>query len=198
MTDVVVFDLGGVLCRFHPEARRAAFAAASGWSPEAVEDRIWGGGRELATDSGALTEDEVFDLASLDGRLDRATVLACWGAGFAIDDEVVTIVDRVRTRRALLTNNGPVVAHLFRDALAPLAARCEPVMLSAELGAVKPTREAFDRAAERCGVRPGQLLLVDDSIGNVEGARAAGWEAILFEDAAVLARELDARGVTSG
>ena len=60
-------------------------------------------------------------------------------------------------------------------------------MLSAELGAVKPTREAFDRAAERCGVRPGQLLLVDDSIGNVEGARAAGWEAIPFEDAAVLA-----------
>ncbi len=198
MTDVVVFDLGGVLCRFRPEARLASFAAASGWSTERVEERIWGGGRELATDSGALTEDEVFELASLDGRLDRATVLACWGAGFAIDDEVVAIADRLRTRRALLTNNGPVVAHLLRGALAPLAERCDPVMLSAELGAVKPTRAAFDRAAQRCGVQPGRLLLVDDSIGNVDGARAAGWEAIPFEDAATLTHELDARGVTSG
>ena len=71
-------------------------------------------------------------------------------------------------------------------------------MLSADLGAVKPTRAVFDRAADRCRARPDQLLLVDDSVANVEGARAGGWDAIAFGSAATLGCELEARGLTAG
>ena len=198
MTSVVVFDLGGVLCRFDPSARLRAFAAVSGWTVDAVHERIWGAGRDVATDTGALSDDEVFELASLGGRLDHAAVLDCWAAGFTPDDEVLDVVDRVTARRALLTNNGPVVEEMMHGVLAPVADRCDPVLLSYHLGAVKPSRSIFDRAAEQCSAAPDELLLVDDSPSNVDGARAAGWDAIRFDGVPELTTELTARGLTAG
>jgi putative hydrolase of the HAD superfamily len=194
--DVVVFDLGGVLCRFDPDARVAALAAAAGLPPAEVQARIWGSGLDAAADRGELDEAEAFAVASLDGRLDRATVVRCWATAFAPDDAVLAQVDRVSVRRALLTNNGPLLEPLFDGVLAPVAARLDPLMPSWRLGATKPSPAVYERAAERCAA--GGLLLVDDNADNVAGAIAAGWDAVRFTGPAALARELDARGVTAG
>ena len=198
MIATVVFDLGGVLCRFDPEARVRALAAASGWSSDAVRAHVWGSGRDADADSGRLTVAEAFALASLDGALDVATVLACWRAAFAPDADVLAIAERVSVPRAVLTNNGPVVEALFSDQLAPVAERCSPVMLSWRLGATKPSREVYDRAAARLERSPDELLMVDDTTRNVDGARAAGWDAIEFAGADELAGEMRARGLTAG
>ena len=45
---------------------------------------------------------------------------------------------------------------------------------SCELGAVKPESAFFDRALHLIGARPEEVLFVDDSLPNVEGARANG------------------------
>lgn len=45
---------------------------------------------------------------------------------------------------------------------------------SCELGAVKPERAFFERALDRIGAPAATVLFVDDSLRNVEGARAAG------------------------
>jgi HAD superfamily hydrolase (TIGR01509 family) len=198
MTTTVVFDLGGVLCRFDPGARIHALAEASGLPDAVVRDEIWGSGRDAASDRGELTEDEAFALASLDGRLDRATILRCWARAFAPNEEVLAIADRLPERPALLTNNGAVVEALFAGVLAPVAERCAPVLLSWRLRATKPSREVFDRAAVACSRRADELVMVDDAERNVVGARAAGWDSIRFTDAPTLAAELRARGVTSG
>jgi HAD superfamily hydrolase (TIGR01493 family) len=46
--------------------------------------------------------------------------------------------------------------------------------ISCYLGAVKPNRAYYERALEKCGLRPEQVLFVDDRPENVEGARAVG------------------------
>ena len=43
----------------------------------------------------------------------------------------------------------------------------------------KPSREAFELAADRLGVSPGQCVMIDDRLDNCSGAEAAGMRAIL-------------------
>jgi HAD superfamily hydrolase (TIGR01509 family) len=66
--------------------------------------------------------------------------------------------------------------------------------VSCELGSRKPDAATYRRVIERLGVAPGDALLVDDSQANVEGARAAGLQALQFRDAASLAEALRASG----
>lgn len=59
----------------------------------------------------------------------------------------------------------------------------------------KPSPESYACAATHLGRPPSELLLVDDRLPNVEGARAAGLQAIHFRDAATLERELRQSGL---
>lgn len=56
--------------------------------------------------------------------------------------------------------------------------------ISCYIGAVKPNRDYYDRALEKCGLRAEQVLFVDDRPENVEGARAAGIVTVQFTDTA--------------
>ncbi len=49
----------------------------------------------------------------------------------------------------------------------------------------------------RQGIRPraAATIFIDDSQKNVDGAKAAGWQAVLFTDAPTLRRDLAARGI---
>jgi glucose-1-phosphatase len=49
---------------------------------------------------------------------------------------------------------------------------------SCELGKRKPTREAFEMVTKEIGVHPHEILFFDDLLENVEGARAAGLQAV--------------------
>jgi putative hydrolase of the HAD superfamily len=49
---------------------------------------------------------------------------------------------------------------------------------SADLGVSKPDPVFFRRIAERVQRAPDDLLLIDDSLANVEAARTVGWSAI--------------------
>ena len=45
---------------------------------------------------------------------------------------------------------------------------------SCEIGASKPTPEYFEKVLGRLEVEPGQVLFVDDNLGNIEGAKICG------------------------
>jgi putative hydrolase of the HAD superfamily len=68
-------------------------------------------------------------------------------------------------------------------------------LFSARVQAIKPEPGIFALAAERFGVPPAELLFFDDVRANVLAARAAGWQAELFTDAATAANDLRARGL---
>lgn len=68
--------------------------------------------------------------------------------------------------------------------------RFEAMHYAADLGRRKP-EAAFFRAIEtRTGLTPAELLLLDDKAENVEGARACGWRAALWDGSARLAEVL--------
>ena len=64
--------------------------------------------------------------------------------------------------------------------------------MSAEVGIIKPDPEIYARHARDFDLDPQAIFFVDDSPANVEGARDAGWQAVLFTDAERLRDDLAA------
>lgn len=55
------------------------------------------------------------------------------------------------------------------------------IVYSAKAGCRKPTPEFFAFAAQEVGRLPGEFLLVDDTLPNIEAARSAGWKAVHWD-----------------
>jgi putative hydrolase of the HAD superfamily len=61
-----------------------------------------------------------------------------------------------------------------------MAARIDEPVFSCSVGVAKPDPRIYRIAADRLGVEPGECLFVDDQPAFVEGARAAGMDAVRF------------------
>jgi putative hydrolase of the HAD superfamily len=97
------------------------------------------------------------------------------------------IVDHVRALRdqgyklALVTNNVREGSSMWRS-LVPVDELFDVVIDSSEVGMRKPNPAIYHHAlAELGGILPEEAVFLDDTPGNVEGARRAGLHAILVE-----------------
>ncbi len=64
------------------------------------------------------------------------------------------------------------------------------MVASCEIGMLKPERAIYDHLTTRFGLAPSATVFIDDHLPNVEGAREAGLQAILFRNAADCRRRL--------
>ena len=76
-----------------------------------------------------------------------------------------------------------------------LNARFEAMHYAADYGCKKPDAAFFHLVEQRTGFAPHELLLIDDSLRNVEAARACGWRAILWTGEQRLAEILGQAGL---
>lgn len=65
----------------------------------------------------------------------------------------------------------------------PVLSLLEGIVISGELGVLKPDPRAFRHCEQRFGFRPRQALFIDDSPANVRAARDLGWDGVVFEPA---------------
>jgi FMN phosphatase YigB (HAD superfamily) len=73
----------------------------------------------------------------------------------------------------------------------PSLALFDHVFASHLIKCAKPEESSFLFVATALNIPMSQCLLVDDTPLNVDRAKAAGWQALLFSDAAQLQRDLD-------
>lgn len=69
------------------------------------------------------------------------------------------------------------------------------VTVSGDVGLIKPDRRIYDLHVETFGLDPKASLFIDDSQKNVNAAIDAGWQAVLFTNAATLQHDLRVRGI---
>jgi 2-haloacid dehalogenase len=86
--------------------------------------------------------------------------------------------------------------HKFREALErfDFLKSFDGIVVSGNEGLLKPDREIFELFFARYGVAPETAVFIDDSLYNVEGARAAGMQALHFTSPEALARDLRGLG----
>jgi 2-haloacid dehalogenase len=77
----------------------------------------------------------------------------------------------------------------------PFLALPRGVTVSGEIGLIKPDPAIYAHHARTFGLDPAATLFIDDNPANVEGARAAGWQAIRFEGAEKLREDLRGFGI---
>lgn len=74
----------------------------------------------------------------------------------------------------------------------------DQVIPSCDVHLIKPDPNYFRKVLKMIHATPAECLFVDDSSKNVASARSLGIDAIVFENAGQLAKELDAKNLVSG
>jgi putative hydrolase of the HAD superfamily len=93
-------------------------------------------------------------------------------------------------RTGILSNSGPGAREAERHW--GFEAITHDIVYSHEVGLRKPDPAIYALAAGRLGVRPHEVVLLDDVQANVDGALAAGWHAVLHVDTPTSIRQLRA------
>ena len=183
MIQAVIFDWGGVLMRTADPGPRLAWDARLGLAAGSINRLVFESADWRRAQLGQISEDEVW--SNLGARLALAPDALAelrrdFWAGDRLEAEMVTLVRRLRPRfkTALLSN--------FPASLRALLTQCgvtdafDEMVISGEVGLVKPDARIYSLAAGRLGVPVGECLFVDDFVENVKGARAAGMQALYF------------------
>ena len=105
-----------------------------------------------------------------------------WALAFEPNPEVLAIAKQVRRYlpTGLLTNNPPLLREALPRYLPAIERQFDPIIFSYQHGACKPDSVLYGAVANRLSVAANQLLLIDDGLPNVQGAQAAGWQAIHY------------------
>ncbi|MCU1369424.1 MAG: hydrolase [Ilumatobacteraceae bacterium] len=180
--DVLVMDLGGVTCRWLPDRRLTALSDLSGLPPGTIDQVVFESGFDDAGERGRFPLDEfvaeLLRLLGLSTTTDLADAArAAWATAFEPDARVLKLIRTARCKRALFTNNGPLLEAGLVEDLTEVGATFDELVFSWRLGCTKPEPEAFERTTERLAVAPDRIFFVDDSLANVEAAEAQGWQA---------------------
>lgn len=182
----VLFDLGGVIVRTDFQSPRQRLADRLGIDYDDLVRLVFDSETSRTASLGGISEEEHWQAVAR--RLNRPKEAEAlrdeFFAGDVLDRSLVDFLRSLRPRykTGLLSNAWSglrqyVIKQRFDDAF-------DTMIISAEVGMMKPQAEIYLLALERLGVRPPQALFVDDFEENVEGAQAVGMSAILFRDAA--------------
>ncbi|HEY74506.1 MAG: hypothetical protein B6I35_02990 [Anaerolineaceae bacterium 4572_32.2] len=193
----IIFDWGGVVEELTGDAHLAEWeqrlALESGMLARVLWGQVW---RQLSV--GAISEDEYA------ARVAERLGLPDWEAGrrfmaeFYAGDRFYQPVAaairalRGRYRLALLSNAPPGQAERVREQFGfDIHAEFDLYINSALVGLRKPDPAIFYLTLERLGVEPGQAVLVDDMVYNVDAARELGIHTVQFVDPATSLAELE-------
>ncbi|MGP0069537.1 MAG: HAD family hydrolase [Isosphaeraceae bacterium] len=200
---VLIFDFGNVVSFFDYLRACEPFGRRLGLTGPAFMKRLQEGGfGELLVrfESGRLSPEDfagrVMELADL--QLGYDEFVRGWEDIFWINEPVARLVEQLKASGYTLllgSNTNILHATFFRQRFATTLDRFDRLILSYEVGHMKPSGEFYRACVEASGTSADSCIFIDDMPENVEGARRAGLEAIHFVDTPTLVAELNRRGV---
>lgn len=57
----------------------------------------------------------------------------------------------------------------------------DQIVFSCDVGTMKPEAAIYELAQKKAGVRPEEILLVDDRLDYIDGAKKTGWQTFLYD-----------------
>ncbi len=176
---VVVFDYGEVISLSPTEADRSALLSASGCAAEPFWASYWR--HRDGLDRGTISIPEYWALIARDTEceFDAPTVHALWVADFrswwSVEPGTLRLIEELHeggTRLAILSNAGFDFASGFR--YSPMGQYFDRVFVSAEMDAIKPDPAIYLEVAAQLGIRPVDMVFIDNKSVNTDAAAALG------------------------
>ena len=200
---VLIFDFGNVVSFFDYLRACDRFGRRLGISGadflQGLQERGFG---ELLVrfESGDMTGEEfatrVGELAGL--QIDYDEFVKGWEDIFRLNEPVASLIEHLKGRGySLLLGSNTNILHatFFRRKFATTFDLFDKLILSYEVGHMKPSRAFYDACVEAAGVSAASCIFIDDLIENVEGARRAGLTSIQYIDTPTLIDDLRRVGV---
>jgi len=198
----VYFDMGNVLLRFSHERQAEQMARVAGSTPARVWQILYEGqsGLHWEFERGAIDSEQFLArfCEATGSRPDRRELMQASNDIFWLNVPIVGLVGHLYAAGLRLgvfsnTTSDHWDYCLARFGILPSMFKIHA--LSCRLRAMKPEAAAYAGAAQLAGVPPEQIFFTDDRPDNVAGARAAGWDAEVFESASQLNEQLRQRGL---
>jgi HAD superfamily hydrolase (TIGR01509 family) len=168
----IIFDCFGVL---YVDVSRAYFSKYPQFHDELHD-------LNKMSDHGFISrQDYIIRVAEITGVSEEET-LKGFMEEYAPNKELIDYIRsdvKPRYKVGLLSNIGRDWIQSFFDAH-QLHDLFDEVVLSNEEGMTKPNPIIFERTAERLGISPDQCVMIDDREENIEGARQAGMQVMLY------------------
>jgi putative hydrolase of the HAD superfamily len=193
----IILDLGNVLV-FHDNALLfLRLGQRAGLPPQEVAQRLTGAGWTAANrgllDAEGIRRD-VCGALGMDVPMEEFAPL--WSSHFTVHTAVLPRVEALvgRVKLLLLSNTNALHVAYLRPQL-PLLQRFDAVLMSCEVGHVKPEPAFYQLALERAGCAPHEAAFFDDLPEFVEAANALGIRGHVFTDAPTFDAQLKTLGL---
>jgi len=182
--DALLFDLGNVILDIDFKRTTARWATYAGCDENTLWKRYRPGDPAYHQHERGQLDDVGYFAAlrtMLEIDIDDAQFLDGWNATFG--GPIAGTEEWIAPACAALpsyvfSNTNPAHETYFRANYGDLLKPFRTVFTSSGIGHRKPDREAFDHVVREMGVAPRRVLFFDDALPNVEGARAAGLQAV--------------------
>ncbi|MEJ5084404.1 HAD family hydrolase [Brucella pseudogrignonensis] len=196
----VVFDIGKVLLHYDPELAYLDVIpdeAERRWFLENICTGAW----NIEQDRGRSWQDA--EALLIEAHPEKSSHIRAFRQNWNLmvphsyDDSVAILRGLIAEGNdvTMLTN---FASDTLREAQGrfPFLTESRGVTVSGDIRMLKPDREIYDHHVASFDLDPAATLFIDDSPANVEGAKAAGWQAVHFTDAPKLADDLRSLGLS--
>jgi len=179
----LLFDLGGVIIDIDFSRAFRAWQPISDLSFDRIAEKFKFDAQYERHERGEITAAEYFEhlRSTLSLSADDARILEGWNSIYI--GEIAETVALIRSARKDLpcfafTNTNAVHQKAWSTQFPAVMRLFGRIFSSHEIGRRKPEREAFEHIGRALGVRLDSIMFFDDLIENVEGAQAAGLQAV--------------------
>jgi epoxide hydrolase-like predicted phosphatase len=184
MIKAFIFDFGGVLVRTEDYGPRHTWDERLGLPTGSVERAVHHSDIWIQAQLGRITPRAywhgVAELLYM-RQDDIAELRRDYFSGDRLNYRLVALIRDLREkgyRVALLSNESlQLESRLHQHGIHDLF---DPVLISAQMGIMKPDPTVYRVALQTLGVRPHEVVFIDDSLANVRGAQPLGIHTILF------------------
>jgi HAD superfamily hydrolase (TIGR01509 family) len=182
----VVFDFGGVLVRMVDDRPRIKLARKLGVPLSRLDELVFSSKTAQMASMGKIKVkmhwQAVGDALGIPLEEMPAFLEQYWSA----DDVNWRLLDFIRDlhphyKVGLLSNAWDDLRQTMHDRWG-MDSLFDEMIISAEVGIVKPDPRIFHLAAQGLGVSPGEIVFIDDMLINVDAARVEGLTSIQFTD----------------
>lgn len=199
----VYFDLGNVILNFTHQIMVDNVAKVASVDAAAVQKHMFDSDLENRYETGLLNSQQFHEefCKAADVTCDLDAFLHACGEIFWLKADIVPVISQLWTANmplGILSNtceahfdaakrNFHVLSHFF-----------DTVITSYQSKSMKPDPKIYADAIAAAGVDAGSIFFTDDRSENVEAAIKAGMDAVVFESAGQLTRELRSRDILIG
>lgn len=192
----IVFDIGNVLIRWDA---RSAFPSLDPAAADAFLERIGFSALNLRGDGGETWAEIATAIADQDDRAMFLSYLPNYALAIAQPIEGTwALLDRLRRGGHAIHAITNWSAETWATGVAThprLGTAFATAIVSGQERVLKPDPAIFALLCDRAGAAPETCVFIDDSAGNVAGARAFGMDAIHFTTPEALESSLTERGL---